>query len=502
MHRPAFAYPSAPPAWLLQWPPASEVQALFAPGIRDYAGRVLSRTPLRRLEWTESSLSAEIGDQRPAWRLAAGLWTRGCTCGYKDDRCVHLYAVARCFQMAVRHEGWSAGAVEPCGDVAVKRCDGDGENQTAERSTPDADGGTAGAGIKVPDTGNETRNPEPGLPEAEVRAPLRPSVSFGGDDLFRYASAESATPRSQRLEAEVDFLHDPEMATLRFYLVTDGVREFIRMQDLYNLSYRARSGRPDPAMDRFPPDDIRLLRFLWSSLQEKDLCRSNLQVFKVPRDRFSTWLSEWISSPARFIERSSQQPVNACGGRASTLHFELRAAPEGQVDIAAVVTVPGGKNYLLHEIFQLLAGGKGQLVLDGKLLDFEPPVPWRHLSEFFGRKTPRAARRLLPELLPVVTAGRLDLVRGKIRHRTVEAAPSVEVKPDGAALLVLSASGRRSCLPGALRRRAESGPTAAAAGWWSVIPRRISTPCAACCASKGRRSWRAAGAGSPATRGP
>jgi hypothetical protein len=109
MQRPAFAYPSAPPPWLAQWPTESAVQALFAPGIRDYAGRVLSKTPVNRLEWTETSLSAEVGDQRPVWRLADGRWSRSCSCGYKNDRCVHLYLVAKLFFAAARAEGWGAG---------------------------------------------------------------------------------------------------------------------------------------------------------------------------------------------------------------------------------------------------------------------------------------------------------------------------------------------------------------------------------------------------------
>ena len=423
MHRPAYEYPSAPPAWLPEWPAEAAIQALFAPGIRDYAARVLFKTPVRKVEWTAVSLFAVIGDQRPLWRLADGRWTRSCSCGYKDDRCVHLYALARCFQMAVRQEGW------------LVRTDG---GQVGPGNVPRATGGAAGGPP-------ERERGSWGMLRAGGGAPAQPSfrsppsrsavVSFG-DDLFGHAAAMAAIQQAQRLEAEVDFQHEPGSATLRFYLVADGRRELLRIQDVYNLSYRVRAGVRDPGLERFPEEDRRLLKFLWSSLQEKGLCRNNLQVFKVPQERFAAWLEEWTECPARFLERSSQQPVNACGGHASALHFELRDAPEGQVEIAAIVTVPGGKMYPLHEIFQLLAGGGGKLVLDGKLLDFAPPVPWKLLTEFFSRKTPRTERRHVPELLPLVTGGRLDLVHGKIRRETLEVAPVVEVKPDGAALLV------------------------------------------------------------------
>ncbi len=499
---------------------------MFAPGIRDYAARVMVRTPVLRLEWTDSALFAEIGDQRPVWRVTeGGRWTRSCSCGYKDDRCVHLYLVAKLFFAAARAESWELPAGRRFEVPPPAAYDAEGKRQKAEggcvlaegRSEAgiagNADSAKAGAeaprtvGTRIQNTERRTPNGETKTPDAEGRrlpvevrrqkaegkseraeggrepaiaggaesatrpqepavrsvVESRPVISFAGADLFQ--QAEAVVPQSQRLEAEADFHHDSEATTLRFYLVTDGRRELLRMQDLYNLSYRARSGRPDPAMDRFPAEDIRLLRFLGSSLQ--DLYKSNLQVMKVPRERFSTWLGEWISCPARFIERNSQQPVNACGGRSSALHFELRDAPEGQVDIAAVVTVPGGKNYLLHEIFQLLAGGSGRLVLDGKLLDFEPPVPWKHLNEFFSRKTPRAARRLIPELLPVVTAGRLDLVRGaKVRQRLVTAAPSVEVKPDGAALLLRAKLGQTTVFPGS--ETAAGGIRSDGGGGWLI----------------------------------
>lgn len=399
----AFAYPETPPAWLERWPSEAELAAAFPPGIRNYAGRAMSQTPARRLDWTADRLQASFGMQRVTWQLVETGWRRTCTCGYVNDRCVHAYLAARMFNQVLRQENWDRSPVAPGGG-------GGGDKPAPLRPVP------APAALRP-----------------------RPTMAWSAqDDLFQHAVTATAAARTQRLEAEADFHHAPGEVTLRFYRTVDGVRSLLRMQAVRNLGFQARQQPPSGAAAALPPPDREFLAWLLPHLNTREILRENLQVLKVPRETFRDWLADWVAVPDRFLDRATQQPVavRADAARAE-LHFELAATEDGRAELAAVIRFPDGRQRCFCELMQQLAAGSGQVLVDGQLFELDFPVSRRLLAEIYARKNPRMPLEKVSELLPVLVENRLDLVRGpRVRHAQAEAGLRLEAVSEGADVLL------------------------------------------------------------------
>jgi hypothetical protein len=407
-----FAYPKSAPAWLPAWPAETELQALFHPGIRDLAWRLLARGHPTRLEWTDTGLSAAIAGQSPNWRMAGDAWRRSCSCGYRNDRCIHLFLLARLFVQAARQEGWlkpGAGPPAPTPPPAAAR------NRLVGVAKAPATTGAA--------------------------APAAPSGGTAG----------------RRLEAEADFHLEPGWVALRFYLHEHGMRRLLRMQSLRNFCLQAHD-----AAAGWRPEDVRLLEWLRPHLAQPVLQRENLQVLKVPAAEFERWLEFWEEAPGRFLDRASQAPLRR-DGPAAALHFEL--CREGdRAALAAVVTAPDGRRWPLAAVLGQLAEGRRQFVLDQQLLEFAPPVPWDHLREFFAERAVRLLPEAVPAHLPALVQERLDLVRGPaVRHFRVPAAATVGARADGADILLSVRVGEAPLFPGS--RTAAAAIRAAGDGW-------------------------------------
>ena len=417
-----FDYSKTPPAWLGQWLAEREATELFAPKLREYAWRALRQAPLQRMEWTADSLTAMFGAQRPAWRLRHDHWVRSCTCGYVNDRCVHTFLLARIFFEVLKKENWLHSGAPP------------GSTPIASRLSP---------------------------PQA-ARA-LRPTERMETLPLFGAAALGVTSGASQKLEVEVDFHVAPGYAAIRFYLYVGNERRLLRIQQVLNLGLRVRNSTA--AGESVAEVDRRFLNWLTPQLNQPAHYRDNLQVHKIPRTEFATWLEMWEDYPDRFIERSTQTPISRSGASGVGLFFELANVGD-QVEIGAVIVTPGGKSIPFPAVFNLLAGGKRQMVLDGRLLDFQPPIPWETLTEIFAHKAPRMHRRHIPEHLPTLLDGRLDLLRGAgIRREEAAGTVTLTVKPDGADILLRASIGETAILPDS---DAAAGRITAAGDQWLV----------------------------------
>ncbi len=390
MGRLPFTYPETAPVWLAQWPSAAEIDALFPPGIRQYSFRIMSQGGVRKVDWSEDSLVFTVGGQRAVWRWANGQWRRSCSCGYKNDCCVHAFTGARIFREICRQESWLP---EDAGSTTSSR-------SGAVRPSP------------------------PGRSPRDLR--LEQLDLWG-------AVVEVDQKHRQRLEAEADFHHEKGIVALRFYLFANERRQLLRMQQLYNLGLQSRHSVHAEKM--WSDDDRHFISWLSGQLRGSRWLRQNLEVYKLTPEQFTGWQEVWAENPGRFIERASQKPLSP-GKSAAGLHVELENDGEA-VRIVLVLTAPNGTRYEFHEIFQLLASGQRQVVIDGSLLEFEPPFSWDLIREVFSRKTPRMRHEHIAEHLPVLLEGRLDLVRGDLIERTwIKGMCCIAAVPDGGDILI------------------------------------------------------------------
>ncbi len=374
--------PETRPDWLDKWPAKDEILALFSPGICQLGRRILMRERIRQLTWNATSLTLEIGEQRASWRLAGDQWRRSCSCGYRNGECAHTYAAAMLFL-----------------DICRKH-------------------GTLPASHKSP----APRPPRTGTAPASQTAPSPPN-----------SRASTPQPALQHLVAEADFHHQPGYVTLRFYVNEAGRRRLLRMQQLLNLALRAKN--TGDVAGPWSAHDRSFLCWLASQLRNKPETIQNLQVLKMPQRMFDNWLDHWESQPERFIERQSQQCLSR-QGPATRLTIELSDAGP-KVEIAAIVLGPGGRRYHFHEIFKMLASGKRDLVLDGQLTEFVPPISMDLLCELFSRKSPHMAKDKVCEYLPHLIENRLDIVTGPIvEHRRQKGRPSLHAEAEGADILI------------------------------------------------------------------
>lgn len=414
---PAFDYPPAVPEWLESWPSSREIAALFAEGVRRLAPRIVRQGAPRWIRWSANALTMEVGRQRPFWRLAAGQWQIGCSCGYPGGKCPHAYAAAEIFDQIARKEGWLASS----GEV-------------------------------------------PAAPAERVASCRRVSAASGRraevqGDLFAWAETPRQTaPRT--LQVEVDFNCEPGRVGIRFYQFADNRRTLLKMQHLHNLALAARHGSAE--RDGWPEADRNFLGWLNGQALSRQVLRANLNLLKIPGDEFARWQSRWRECPERFIERATQQAVRLGGGTASA-HIELNRVAEG-IEIALIVTTPSGKPLRFHELASQLAAGGGKFLLDGQPFSVDFPVSAELLTDAFSQRSPVVPADKICANLPSLIQNRLDLVRGDAVTRLEEEKPVVlAASPDGGDIVIAINLGGEPiaddahCRPAGISRRGDGG---------------------------------------------
>jgi superfamily II DNA or RNA helicase len=384
------------PVWLDLWPTREQVQSLFSLGIRNYASRVL-RERVTEFTWNETGLTLSIGAQQASWQLVNGCWTCRCTCGYREGRCAHSYAAALLFQEVLKND----------------------PQHSRSSSSQSPGSGTANARI--------ARSPGP----ASDRPPSRSGLRTGSP------TRSAGIPRplnvsEKKLEVELDFHHSTTEVTIRFYLFDNGQRNLLRMQQLFNLCLRLQR---NPDLPGWRPEDRRMLAWVTPQLRRHPCLIKNLQVLKIRKAAFEHWLEHWRNEPGRFIERDSQRTLNA-QKQAATLHFELTLQGD-KVEIAAIITTASGQRHHFHDIFDLLATGKKEILLKGELLEFEPPISMKLLCEIFAKKSPHMPTEHVCGYLPDLLEQRLDIVQGPaVRHKSNEGKLLLEARADGGDILL------------------------------------------------------------------
>ncbi len=403
-------YPGTPPAWLPTWPEAERLAAQFAEGVRRLGLRLLALKPPRDIRWTEFALAMEVGGQFPAWRRPKGkdCWEARCGCGFPGGKCPHLYAASIVFGQIASAEQW----------LPANR-----------GSAP-----TATAGSPYPRFG-ELRNPQ--------LYGTRPRIQ---GDLFAQAEVGVvAADRPARLEVEIDLGLEPGKVGVRFYHFAGDRRQLLKMQQLHRLAMTVRhSYRGGEA---WSDADRQFLAWLAGSVLDQARLARDLNLLKLTRPELARWQERWAGQPGRFIERATQQPLVADGGRVAA-HIELTALADG-VEIALVVPTPSGRSCRFHELGRQLAGGQGKFLIDGQTFAVDFPVSRELLLEVFAERAPVVPREKICANLPILLQNRLECVAGPaVRQRTLEKPLAVTARGDGGDVCFAVQLGGKPCPPG------------------------------------------------------
>lgn len=385
-------------------------------------------------------MSLQLGEQLPSWRFRAGKWVPSCTCGYEDGHCAHTYAASLLFDIVALEEDWvgSDGVpkVQPPAPRTRRTAAAKSASATAAAPTEEQPVVVAGAEAPAPpEVAPETvAAPEP-PPPAET-------TDEAGDESPAARQRENGGPQFTRLEVEVEFQHEDDTVVVRVYQRRDEERSLMRMQSLHNLCLRAQRG--DRRTAKLPELDRRFLRWLAPQLRRRrGEMRQNLNVLKLSRGEFGRWLEAWADSPGRFLERNTQAFLTPEGTQPARMVIELRDDGEW-VEIAPVVVAPNGTRAELPTVLRQLAeGGRSNVVMDGHLLEFTPPISWEVIRQAFMKKVPRMRREHVAQHLPALLDGRLDIVEGACveRHRADAPRIFLEARPAGADILVRATVG-------------------------------------------------------------
>ncbi|MFO7821225.1 MAG: DEAD/DEAH box helicase [Lentisphaeria bacterium] len=388
-----YEYPEHPPQWLPEWPSEEQVRKSFAPGIRRYAAEIIRKSRVVRVNWDADSLTVNVGSQRAVWRLSRGEWRRNCSCGYKNDLCVHAYAAARIFGQVVELENWLRNHAPDSNTTA----NGRGKANAAPRHRSAADR----RNVQIPLWGSQV--------EEEGHA-------TGG-----------------KLDVEADFHHQAGKVALRFYEYHQGRRRLLRLQQIYNLGLRQRHSTNN---NRWNDADRRFLKWIADRLRGRQCLQQNLKLLKLSKREFGQWQDIWADTPGRFIDRDTQAVLGSEKVQAG-MHIELSNCADAKVEIALMVTAPDGKQHPYYEIYQKLIAGSSEVVVEGQQLVLNSPFSYDLLKEVFSKKQPRMPRDKVCDYLPSLLENRLDIVFGPaVEHRQKEAQCHVYAGAEGANIVL------------------------------------------------------------------
>ena len=408
-----YDYPSTPPAWLPDWPPEQQIREMFAPGLRRFAAEIIRKSSNVRIQWNPDSLTVHVGNQRAVWRRVKDEWRRNCSCGYKNDRCVHAYAAARIFEQIIESENWLRSGTPTLKTQQSQK----GKSTPRKRIARDTDA---------------TQLPLWGSPAPEPSN--QPSA----------------------IEVEADFHHQPGKVALRFYEFKAERRRLLRLQPLYNLGLRTRHSKNTR---QWNDADRRFLRWIADRLRGRQALKQNLKLLKLSKAQFEKWQDIWADTPGRFIDRDTQQTLGH--KRLQTdMHVELSHCEDNKVEIALIVTTPDGHHLPYHEVYEKLVSGSSEAVVNGHQLILTAPFSHDLLREVFSRKQPRMPRDKVCEYLPSLLENRLDIVFGPaVEHRENEAECHIYAATEGANILLSFAVGQVPVQPETMKAAGEISAT-------------------------------------------
>ena len=254
------------------------------------------------------------------------------------------------------------------------------------------------------------------------------------------------------LVVEVDLEYLPKEVSLRLFETSeDGSRILLPLQEIYKIVQQDLGGNGNG----LNADDQKLLRQLWPLLNKSNLRDSNLEEIKLPKNQFDRLLSKWTNSPARFIEKISQNFYMKTVPKAS-VRFKLNCRGATS-ELAAKVKVSSGVSCPYHMSKRLNSTSITEVIIDEQRFELDCPVKFEVMEQVFGEKNPEIPTDKIEKYLPIVLEGRLDLLDGRsVRHKKIKVKPKLELKADGADVLITLFLGR---FPVNIRMHETAAPT-------------------------------------------
>ena len=240
------------------------------------------------------------------------------------------------------------------------------------------------------------------------------------------------------LVVEVDLEHSSREVTLRLYENTHhGKRNLLRVQAIHDICQQIKQNE----MDGWRPDDRKFFQHLWPLVNKPHLLRLNLQVVKMSKNQFGHFLNKWTDTPGRFIERNSQNPYTKKLATA-TVRFKLSCHGATSM-LAAIVKTSDGNSFPYHDLTRLRLNSLIEVNADKRRYQLNCPVKHEVMEQMFGEKNPEIPTNKIEKHLPIVLEGRLDLLDGRsVKHKKIKVKPKLELRTDGADVLVTLLSGR------------------------------------------------------------
>lgn len=364
-------HPQTPPTWINEWPSRHEINALFTQPIRQLASTLAFRLTTVKLDWNDKVVRSPLGTAMCTWiRLPDGNWNRQCTC-QKPNRCVHQYMTFMLLQKVFEANGWLNTPSAPQPPPVQQRR---GQTQLRQQNLP------------------LSRN----TPHTGTRA-------FFNED-------EKTAISMHTLQVEVDFKHEPGMATLRFYDFHRNNRSIMNLNAMYNLgALLQRQG----SLRDWNKNDQDFIAHAFQTISKIDWRVRNLEVLKLRRDVFAIWQERWRMETTRFIERSSQEYLQ-CSSLATPTNLVAELALEKDtVRINASFLLPGDRKIPVHTFFKELEESPEREAVIKKIKEYQPPIPWKYLAERYASRPPVIKRSQAPQELATLLNGRLDILQGE-----------------------------------------------------------------------------------------
>lgn len=380
---------SQQPDWLDKWPEEAQILALVTPTMRYVALSLCNRENLE-LHWDSKHLYASIGAIKCTWSLVDGLWKRRCTCGYKNDACLHAYATHLMLKEVCRKNQWTLpNAVEIV------------ESRSSVRTAP--------ASVRpLP--------PRPITPRPLTSRPAssRPVTSVSSSkpafqtDFFSELGSVSS-PAEASLEVEAEFTGNA--VHVRFYLKSLDRRTLLEVGKLRYLASDAMAANADrPGEYVWQEKDKVFFKWLLPFLRRIAVNGRIMEHLWVSKEDFYVWMRHWEDTPGRFIERGSQQVLNQYDIRTPvSLHVELFDAGDS-VKVAAVFDMPDGRKIHTHHLLKIMREDPSHFYIEDRVRKFESPIPWDVLLRNFAHSTMEIDKGSVCSVLPRAINYRLDLI--------------------------------------------------------------------------------------------
>ena len=253
--------------WIKKWKSQEAMGTQFPRSFPTMLRRLQSAMKITRLSIDEKGVSLTIAGRYVCTCLITGdTWQRKCNCEAKSEFCLHQYLLVREVDKLLAKKGLIQSE-----SPQQKRARFQNEFQRVQQTQ------------------------QPDLPKRNL--------------LKTKATQDHAPEQEWKLTVEAERHYSPSQAAVRFYRDTQGNREILSLQRLYNLAAKAKNRRPTDTFPLQTEIDLQFLAWLFNEIKSNHIYRSQEKLFKLTRSRLDKWFEIWKQHPGRFYDRLTNEPI-------------------------------------------------------------------------------------------------------------------------------------------------------------------------------------------------